>query len=166
MTKTQLIVSTKNQHTRLKNNVSGLRDLVHAGYQQRHLKRLNRLQQRWESQLTDELGQPLLQALTQFKRAYQADITEDVQAAYTNLMQALWTYRTEHWQAIEAKYGKVSHYLDGFGQVKPHYTERARCADEKAKQEEANTQTKPWHYRSFWLGMVLIMLLSYWLVIE
>lgn len=72
MTKTQLIVSTKNQHTRLKNNVSGLRDLVNAGYQQRHLKRLDKMQQRWEAQLTDEIGQPLLQALTQFKRAYQA----------------------------------------------------------------------------------------------
>jgi hypothetical protein len=131
MTKTQLIVSTKSLHTRLKNNVSGLRDLVHAGYQERHLKRLNRLQQRWEVQLTDELSQPLLQALIHFKRAYQADIREDIEAAYTNLMQALWTYRTEHWRVIEAKHGKVSHYFDAFGQVKPHYKERARCADEK-----------------------------------
>jgi hypothetical protein len=104
MTKTQIIVSTKSLHTRLKNNVSGLRDLVHAGYQERHLKRLNRLQQRWEAQLTDELSQPLLQALIHFKRAYQADIREDIEAAYTNLMQTLWTYRTEHWRVIEAKH--------------------------------------------------------------
>lgn len=72
MTKSQIILNTKNQHTRLKNKVDGLRDLVNAGYQQRHLKRLDKMQQRWEAQLTDELRQPLLQALTQFKRAYQA----------------------------------------------------------------------------------------------
>lgn len=162
MTKTQLIVSTKNQHTRLKNNVDGLRDLVNAGYQQRHLKRLDKMQQRWEAQLTDELGKPLLKALIDFKRAYQADISEDVQAAYSNLIKALCTYRTEHWQVIEAKHGKVSHYFDAFGQVKPHYKERARCADEKAKMAEASLQVKPWHSLSFWLGLLVVGLLGWW----
>ena len=163
MTKSQIILNTKNQHTRLKNNVDGLCDLVNAGYQQRHLKRLDKMQQRWEAQLTDEIGQPLLQALTQFKRAYQADISEDVQAAYRNLIKALWTYRTEHWQAIEAKHGKVSHYFDAFGQVKPHYKAKAKAADEKAKQGEANLQTKPWHSLSFWLGLLLVGMIGWWL---
>jgi hypothetical protein len=138
MTKTQIIVSTKSLHTRLKNNVSGLRDLVHAGYQQRHLKRLNRLHQRWESQLTDELSQPLLQAL--------------------------WTYRTEHWRVIEAKHGKVSHCFDAFGQVKPHYRERARCADEKDNRGEGEYHAIPWYHLSFWLGVVVVLVVGYWLV--
>jgi len=33
--------------------------------------------------------------------------------------------QSERWRQVEAKHGKVSHYFDAFGQIKPHYRQSA-----------------------------------------
>lgn len=59
--------------------------------------------------------------------------------------------QSERWRQVEAKHGKVSHYFDAFGQIKPRYR--------RAAQEVASEHSR-W---PFVLMVALASLVAWWL---
>jgi len=127
MTKTEAILANKRASSRLKPVADTVLKLANGKASRPIAKEKQLLAARLDRELTnkDEQAKELRQAVDVFWRAYDRDAGREVlmrcAADVARLTQAI---KSARWRRIEAKYGPIHHYFDGFGQVKPQYRKR------------------------------------------
>ena len=162
MSKTEIVLQTKRANTRLK----PVGDVCLAIAQRRRHRPLPReralMLARLERELKedDAAGPNLRDAVAAFWQATEHGVTPEQMVKHANAVyRAVRRVQSDRWLRIEEKYGKVSHYFDGFGQVKPHY--RARQARRQAQAELR--KRRPWRIGSIVLAVAGLTALAWWL---
>ena len=161
MSKTEIVLQTKRANTRLK----PVGDVCLAIAQRRRHRPLPReralMLARLERELKedDAAGPNLRDAVAAFWQATDDEVAPDRMLKYAEAVyRAVRRVQSDRWLRIEEKYGKVSHYFDGFGQVKPHY--RARQARRQAQAEQR--KRRPWRIGVGLLVITGIAALAWW----
>jgi len=127
MTKTEAILANKRASSRLKPVADTVLKLANGQASRPIAKEKQLLAARLDRELTDkdEQAGELRHAVDAFWCAYDREEDKDTLMAcaleVTRFTQAI---KSARWQRIEAKYGPIKHYFDGFGQVKPQYRKR------------------------------------------
>ena len=143
-TKAEVVNKTKRANNRLKVIGETCLDLA-QGRDSRLPERVHKLlAARLDRELTpsDTAGPSLRAAVEAF---WQSRDSDSAMAVYTQVRQV----QSERWLQVEAKYGKVSHYFDDFGQIKPRY---------RSDSQEAKHPRWP-----FVLMVALASLVAWWL---
>ncbi len=124
VTKSEAVRAVKNANNRLK----PVRDTCYRIAQQRDIRLPQKEQKLMLSRLSRELSPedtagPLLQeAVETFWRELYAGADPARQLALANDVHiAVRQVQSDRWVRLEAKYGKVSHYFDRYGQIKKRY---------------------------------------------
>lgn len=162
MSKTEIVLQTKRANTRLK----PVGDVCLAIAQRRRHRPLPReralMLARLERELKedDAAGPNLRDAVAAFWQATDDEVAPDRMLKYAEAVyRAVRRVQSERWLRIEEKYGKVSHYFDGFGQVKAHY--RVRQAKRQAQAEQR--KRRPWRIGSIVLAVAGLTAVVWWL---
>ena len=107
----------------------------------------------------DAAGPNLRDAVAAFWQATDDGVAPEQMVKHANAVyRAVRRVQSDRWLRIEEKYGKVSHYFDGFGQVKPHY--RARQARLQAQAEQR--KRRPWRIGSIVLAVAGLTAVAWW----
>ena len=162
MSKTEIVLQTKRANTRLK----PVGDVCYTIAQRRCHRPLPReralMLARLERELKedDPAGLNLRDAVAAFWQATDHGVAPEQMVKYANAVyRAVRRVQSERWLRIEGKYGKVSRYFDGFGQVKPHY--QARQARRQAQAEQR--KRRPWRIGSMVLAVAGLTAMVWWL---
>jgi len=119
-TKAFIVSQTKRANNRLKVIGETCLNLAQGRNTRPHERVHKQINARLDRELTpaDIAGPALRDAVDAF---WQRGDQESAMAVYERVRQV----QRERWQQVEAKHGKVSHYFDSFGQIKPRYRQDA-----------------------------------------
>ena len=125
MTKSQAVKQTKLANTRLAPIYDGCSSLLHKTNTRPIKREIELIQNRVKRELdpNEPHAMQLQILLSNFFSLIQRDSFDEKEAMkFTNAIhQTVRSIQSNRWKAIESQYGSVSHYFDGFGQIKPQY---------------------------------------------
>ena len=157
--KIEVVNDTKRANKRLKPIVEMCEKVCRESGWEKAPRQFQLAFKRLDRELTqaDEQGKCLREALIIFQQAYEdgASLEKPYHDVYTAVRQV----QSQRWERVANKYGSVSHYFDGFGQIKPKYR---RSAHKKQPSQEQLYQEQPYPYGVF-LIVILVVLLFWWL---
>ncbi|WP_045213389.1 hypothetical protein [Desulfonatronovibrio magnus] len=123
MNKTEAVHHTKRANNRLKPVSDTCIRIINYPDWKEAKKHLMRCFARLDRELgpDDTEGPALRKALDDFYNTFVSDYENLTEDHALNVYKAVRIVQSQRWRRLEAKYGPVRHYFDGFGQIKPQY---------------------------------------------
>ncbi|MCA1795216.1 MAG: hypothetical protein LC660_15345 [Desulfobacteraceae bacterium] len=123
--KALIAILIKREHSRLASQVKSLEKLLEKPYSHANSKRLHDMYDKWQDNLCDEKGLPLvLRAMSELMDAYD-NRSEAVQDAWVEVSAAAGFYRMGHWAFVKHFLGNFNKYMNDFGSIRPQGVQEA-----------------------------------------
>jgi hypothetical protein len=119
--KVLVAILIKREHSRLASQVKTLEKLLEKPYSEANSKRLHDMYDKWQNNLCDEKGLPLVsRAMSELIDAYE-NRSDCVQDALVEVSAAAGFYRMGHWAFVKHFLGNFNKYMNDFGRIRPEY---------------------------------------------